>query len=108
MTAAYSTFIRPKTAFATSRYWGVLKYDVCNSARRGERCNKGTRGWSLRENAAREEGVNKSANFADVMCKRSLSVLLVELVGEAEVVQLPRVGRKVEGVEVRPLAVPDE
>ena len=36
----------------------------------------------------------------------SLSVLLVELVGEAEVVQLPRVGREVEGVEVRPLAVP--
>ena len=36
----------------------------------------------------------------------SLSVLLVELVGEAEVMQLPRVGREVEGVEVRPLAVP--
>ena len=36
-----------------------------------------------------------------------LAVLLVELVGEAEVVQLPRVGRQVEGVEVRALPVPD-
>ena len=78
------------------------------SALRKGLSSKGTRGWSLRENAAREEGVKKSANFADVMCRLSLSVLLVELVGEAEVVQLPRVGREVEGVEVRPLAVPDE